>query len=639
MSEAYIYIYFFVIIILVCALPVYLLFFRRKSTSRQPISEQSISLPVKCPECGYEEYLTPDGRCHKCGAGVATLLSKKRAEEAAAERAEKPPTSALSSWKALSGRALGLYRRRPFTLVTLGVASSVFTTPVFGLLWFLTIPRTAGQSYSEIFSDIIRDPLILGMSVAGAASILMLMFWSQLAFLYAHTDERLGIGGSILKGFQRLCPYMGTCLLYWAFVAAGGLFLIIPGVLFALWHTLAFAVFVREDEKPMNALRKSRAYMKGRLGEVFSKIFALIFFAILALYSSLLFAIPGILREAPLTILVPLMSFPLILFSHFSFTYLFMLYEELKAASPPEAVKTVSVEERFLPEEVPSAGELSRRAWAVYKRRAPTLAAIQCIIYALFALGFLAFTKLLALSLDKIPESFSWMLVLSPTFLVIIAIVIVIVFLIVAAIIYLVALFGSLALVFAVSDENTGIIDAFRKARQRLAAYALMSLWRDFLIAAGSIIYLPGLLFRAWYAFSPFVFALEDERGMNALAKSRAYAETSPMIFWKVLGVELLKDIFRVLPGELRKLVASLASLFIFAPLFVLSALVLAFFVAIFALLGIPFEAYLDLFSIVFANLLIYLPVFLTLFFLPAFLMLYYFQIYRAAKALHGHGL
>lgn len=627
----YIYdiIYFLIIIILIFALPVYLLFFRKKrAISKRPISEF-----VKCPECGYEEYLTPSGKCYKCGADVLELLARAQAGKTEKEEAEKPAERGISSWKELFGRALGLYRRRPLTLITLGFASSVFTAPVFGLLWYLTIPRTMGKSYSEIFSDVIKDPLILGISVIGSASFLFLMFLSQLAFLYAHADEKLGIGGSLLKAFQRLGPYTSLCLLYCAIVTAGGLFLIVPGVFFALWHALAFSVFIAEDENPIGALKKSRSYMKGRLGEVFPKIFALIFFAILALYSSLLFAIPETTREAPLPILVPLMSFPLILFFHFSFTYLFMLYEELKAA-PSEAAKAAPVEEKFRPEEVPSARELSARAWAIYKKRAPTLSAIQLISYVLLVLGVLAFSKVLGLLSDKIPESFSWLLVFSPAFFMIFILVVFIVFLIFAVFIYLVTLYGSLALVFAVSDENTGIIDAFRKARQRLAPYALMSLWRDFLIAVGSIIYLPGLLFRAWYAFSPFVFVLEGERGMNALAKSREYAKTSPAIFWKVLVVELLRSF----QGVVNQLVAA-ASLLIYVPLFVLSALVLAFFIAIFALLGIPFDLYLDLFSVVFANLLIYLPVFLSLFFLPAFLMLYYFQIYKRARALREHGI
>jgi hypothetical protein len=252
----YTVIYLLAIVLLVVALPAGLLFFWRKSSPRPPRPWRASPLPAELPAGGTDLPASAEG---------------VRSGEAR-----------LSSWNELFGRALGLYRQRFLSLAPLGLASSILTCIVFGFLWFLASLRMEGESYAEIFSSGAADPLTLGLSVVGAAAFLLLMLWGQLAFLYAHVGERPG-GEVLLQALQRLGPYVGLCLLYLAIMTVGGLFLIVPGVLLALWHVLAPAVFVAENESPLGALRQSRSYLRGRLPEVFPRIFALACFAVVAL--------------------------------------------------------------------------------------------------------------------------------------------------------------------------------------------------------------------------------------------------------------------------------------------------------------------------------------------------------------------
>lgn len=312
------------------------------------------------------------------------------------------------------------------------------------------------------------------------------------------------------------------------------------------------------------------------------------------------------------------------------------MYQELKSA-PAVKVQAAIEEEPFLSKEVPPARELIDRAWAAYKRRALTISAIQLAIlggYTLTIAISVILLKRLYHAYDKLFHGgYEWIYIPSPgeaiTGLAMIILSFIMVFACVA-VDYLITLYGGLVMAYAISDERLGLVEAFGKARKKLVPYALISLWRDFLISLGSIIFLPGLLFRVKYAFSPFIYALENERGMKVLAKSSAYAAASPAIFRRLLIVELLKSF----PRLFDQLVLHGASLLIFGPVLFFSFIMLGFFIGIFALIGISYGIYIEIYSVFMAKMLIYLPVFLALFFLPAFLMLYYFQIYKSARAL-----
>lgn len=52
----------------------------------------------------------------------------------------------------------------------------------------------------------------------------------------------------------------------------GFILLIVPGIIFAIWYCLASFILISENLKGMNALNKSKEYVKGRWGQVFWRI-------------------------------------------------------------------------------------------------------------------------------------------------------------------------------------------------------------------------------------------------------------------------------------------------------------------------------------------------------------------------------
>jgi hypothetical protein len=113
---------------------------------------------------------------------------------------------------------------------------------------------------------------------------------------------------------------------------------------------------------------------------------------------------------------------------------------------------------------------------------------------------------------------------------------------------------GGLALTYAVADEDTGIGGAIAKALKNLGPFAWFSAWKEFQIFAGSLLYFPGIVFQVWYAFAPFVFVLEGQRGINALARSRHYVEGRwSEVFKRLFAVSLAPAVVLlvVLPAAL----------------------------------------------------------------------------------------
>jgi hypothetical protein len=90
----------------------------------------------------------------------------------------------------------------------------------------------------------------------------------------------------------------------------------------------------------------------------------------------------------------------------------------------------------------------------------------------------------------------------------------------------IVLFWGLAALVFAVADENLGIQAALEKGWRRVWAFAWVFSLSGFIVTGGFLLLvIPGIIFSVWFLLSQFVLVAEDERGMCALLKSKAYIE------------------------------------------------------------------------------------------------------------------
>ncbi len=156
-------------------------------------------------------------------------------------------------------------------------------------------------------------------------------------------------------------------------------------------------------------------------------------------------------------------------------------------------------------------GELFSNSWQIYKSRIGTLitlylfSAISCVVLLGIFIGT-GFLLSYVLSESKIPIILSIVIGIPIGFT---------------------ALFwGMAAFTFAVAHGSLGIKDALEKGWQRVSAFIWLFTILGFIITGGFLLFLiPGLIFLVWFTFAQFILAVDDERGMNALLKSKEYVK------------------------------------------------------------------------------------------------------------------
>jgi hypothetical protein len=114
-----------------------------------------------------------------------------------------------------------------------------------------------------------------------------------------------------------------------------------------------------------------------------------------------------------------------------------------------------------------------------------------------------------------------------------------------------IALFwGLAALVFAVVDETLGIKAALEKGLSRIWAFVWVFSLTGFIVTGGFLLLvIPGIIFSVWFFLSQFVLAAEEERGMCALLKSKAYIQGRFFeVFLRLLLVWLVSVVIGMVP-------------------------------------------------------------------------------------------
>lgn len=101
----------------------------------------------------------------------------------------------------------------------------------------------------------------------------------------------------------------------------------------------------------------------------------------------------------------------------------------------------------------------------------------------------------------------------------------------------IISFLAALALIFAI-QENIQFGEAYRLALRRIWSYGWLTILSGFVVLGGFVmLIIPGIIFVIWFAFAIYVFAIEGERGMNAVLRSREYVQGN---WWQVFGRYIL---------------------------------------------------------------------------------------------------
>jgi hypothetical protein len=175
---------------------------------------------------------------------------------------------------------------------------------------------------------------------------------------------------------------------------------------------------------------------------------------------------------------------------------------------------------------------LLQEAWQIYKKRFWTLLGVSLV--PLFA------TLILALALGLL-GIIGGLIGLANSGFAIAFLVILIVVLVIAEVLLMAWTQIALLIAIANSPENVGIKECYRLGRSKIYQFLWIGILSSLIVFGGLFLLLiPGIIFSYWFFFSSMIIVFENEKGMDALLKSREYARGH---WWGLVGRSLFISI------------------------------------------------------------------------------------------------
>jgi hypothetical protein len=141
-------------------------------------------------------------------------------------------------------------------------------------------------------------------------------------------------------------------------------------------------------------------------------------------------------------------------------------------------------------------------------------------------------------------------------------------------------IYAIVALMYAISKkgEEINLKKAYQEARKRLFPFAWLYFLTGFIALGGYMLFfIPGLVISIWFFFGIYLLFVEEEKGINALLKSREYVRNLWWsVFWRILFLGLVVILSFILTafifdflGVGEEITASLFSLFVSPLIFI----------------------------------------------------------------------
>ncbi len=260
-----------------------------KQPGEGPSPKKIRSLPSKTDRYQREEHVPPEPP-----------------ETGHQRREENETNRKLISIGDLFEKTWEIFKKRIGTLIALyllTIALVLIPVGIFILLAYLISLTMPGNT----------EAMIIAGSIVGAIAGIIAGFWGFGSFISAVADESLSIKDALEKGGQKIWAFIWLYSLLGYIVPGGFLLFLIPGVLFLVWFAFAQFILPNEDEKGMNAILKSKEYVKDYWFDVLLRLFV-IWLASIGI---------GI---------IPLVGSILsILFVPFEMIFIFLIYEDLRS--------------------------------------------------------------------------------------------------------------------------------------------------------------------------------------------------------------------------------------------------------------------------------------------------------------------
>ncbi len=242
---------------------------------------------------------------------------------------------------ALIKETLAVFRARFKTFVAI-ILSIFFANIVLGavigsIVSFAITPLVEkaenAPNASLLILPFLAIPFVLIIALIGAA----IQAWGQMALIYAAlgSPEKIDFKEAFRRARPKIFAYWWLSFLMGIIVGGGVLLFIVPGLYFMVWFIFAYFVLAEENLTGMDALLKSREYVKGNILKIIGcgLIFCLFYLGCLLLLALPLALIGTIFRAATTAETAQSInnSITVSVISPLSTIYLYLIYKHLKA--------------------------------------------------------------------------------------------------------------------------------------------------------------------------------------------------------------------------------------------------------------------------------------------------------------------
>jgi len=193
-------------------------------------------------------------------------------------------------------KSLVLYKKNFLTLFIIALA------PIFFSIFLSLITKSHSSFVSSWFSNLIEGKNISFniLSISTSILVVFLVFiinsvvtsWGELALLNTVKNQERSILEVGKQTWKKIIPFWLLSIIYYSICSVGTLLLIIPGILFIIWFSLCFWIFVDQNIGGFDALKLSRKYMKGNISYFLKKwLYLLIPYILISIILEFIFTI------------------------------------------------------------------------------------------------------------------------------------------------------------------------------------------------------------------------------------------------------------------------------------------------------------------------------------------------------------
>ncbi|OGZ24322.1 MAG: hypothetical protein A2896_01665 [Candidatus Nealsonbacteria bacterium RIFCSPLOWO2_01_FULL_43_32] len=168
-------------------------------------------------------------------------------------------------------RIFQVYKDRFWTLVGIMLPPFLLGWIGYGIWWFLSLVGVITKMSLEDTGGLILFLFLILFGLIFFVVLIIAGLWSQIALLCAikEREQDIGIKEAFRMGWHKIISYYWVSILSTLLVLGAFLLFFVPGIILAIWFSLALYILIAEDKKGMNALSRSKQLVSGKWWTVF----------------------------------------------------------------------------------------------------------------------------------------------------------------------------------------------------------------------------------------------------------------------------------------------------------------------------------------------------------------------------------